>query len=48
MLVTDLDELFEIREYRPNVQGRADLQLVGSEIRLRFPMTFFSEAPMPL
>ena len=44
MLVSNLGELFEIAEYRPNVSGRASLELVDTEIHLRFPMTFFSTA----
>lgn len=42
MNVSDLDDLFEIAEYQPYIDGRATIELDDSSVRIRLPYRFRS------
>lgn len=43
MDISGLNEFFDIAHYRPDKAGRATVELVGGEIRLRIPYRFYSQ-----
>lgn len=43
MLVSQLDERFEVVSYAPNRGGRAEITLVEGQIKLRIPYTFYTD-----
>lgn len=42
MNVSDLDDLFEIVEYQPYIDGKATVELSNSSVRVRLPYRFRS------
>jgi len=44
MIVSQLDELFEIAEYQVDIRGRATVELVAGTVRVRIPYQFRSQA----
>ncbi len=46
MIVSNLDDLFEIAQYRPDKMGRATVGLVDGNVLLRIPYRFRSVVEM--